>query len=214
MMDSRCILVGAGAFGRELINWARDAESQGRFPPLAGFIDDTHNGLKNPDYNLQSLGSIQDYQPEANDVFLLGVTDPHGKESVVNLLKGKGAKFTTLIHPTAIFARTAKLGEGTILCPLSMVSADAIVGNFVTINSYSGVGHDAHVGDYTTMSGHVDLTGRVKCGRSVFFGTGAKVIPDVSIGDSAIIGSGTLIVRSVQAGVTMYTMPSQKLQMK
>jgi sugar O-acyltransferase (sialic acid O-acetyltransferase NeuD family) len=214
MMDSRCILVGAGAFGRELINWARDAELKDSFPPLAGFIDDTHNGLKNPDYNLQSLGSIQDYQPKNNDIFLMGVSDPQGKESVVNILKGKGAKFITLIHPTAIVAKTARLGEGTILCPLSMVSADATVGNFVTINSYSGVGHDVHIGDYTTMSGHVDLTGRVKCGRSVFLGTGAKVIPDVSIGDSAIIGAGTLIVRSVKAGVTMYAMPSQKLQMK
>lgn len=214
MMDSRCILVGAGAFGRELINWARDAESKGVFPQLAGFIDDTHNGLKNPDYNLQSLGSIQDYQPQPNDIFLMGVADPKGKESVVNLLKSKGAEFITLIHPTAIVARTARLGTGSILCPFSMVSADAIVGDFVTINSYSGVGHDAHVGEYTTMSGHVDLTGRVKCGRSVFFGTGAKVIPDVSIGDSAIIGAGTLIVRSVKAGVTMYAMPSSRLQMK
>jgi sugar O-acyltransferase (sialic acid O-acetyltransferase NeuD family) len=214
MMNSRCILVGAGAFGRELINWARDAESKGSFPPLAGFIDDTHTGLSNPDYDLRSLGSIQDYQPQPNDIFLMGIADPNGKESIVNLLKSKGAEFITLIHPTAIVARTARLGTGSILCPFSMVSADAIVGDFVTINSYSGVGHDAHVGDYTTMSGHVDLTGRVKCGRSVFFGTGAKVIPDVSIGDSAIIGAGTLIVRSVKAGVTMYTMPSQKLQMK
>jgi sugar O-acyltransferase (sialic acid O-acetyltransferase NeuD family) len=214
MMESRCILVGAGAFGRELINWARDAQSKGSFPPLAGFIDDTHNGLKNPDYNLQSLGSIQDYQPQTDDIFLMGIADPKGKESVVTLLKSKGARFITLIHPTAIVARTASLGEGTILCPLSIVSADAVVGDFVTINSYSGAGHDVHIGDYTTMSAHVDLTGRVQCGRSVFFGTGAKVIPDVSIGDSAMIGAGTLIVRSVKAGVTMYAIPSQKLQMK
>jgi sugar O-acyltransferase (sialic acid O-acetyltransferase NeuD family) len=214
MTESKCILVGAGAFGRELINWARDAESQGSFPPLAGFIDDTHTGFSNPDYNLRSLGSIQDYQPQPNDIFLMGVADPHGKESVVNLLKSKGAEFITLIHPTAIVARTARLGKGAILCPFSMISADAIVGNFVTINCYSGVGHDAQVGDYTTMSGHVDLTGRVKCGRSVFFGTGAKVIPDVSIGDAAIIGAGTLIVRSVKSGSTMYAMPSRKLNME
>jgi sugar O-acyltransferase (sialic acid O-acetyltransferase NeuD family) len=214
MTDSKCILVGAGAFGRELINWARDAESKGRFPPLAGFIDDTHTGLKNPAYKLQSLGSIQDYQPAAHDVFLLGVADPHGKEIVVNLLRSKGAKFLSLIHPTAIIASTATVGESAILCPFSMISADAVVGDFVTINCYSGVGHDAQVGDYTTMSGHVDLTGRVKCGRSVFFGTGAKVIPDVSIGDAAIIGAGTLIVRAVKSGATMYAMPSRKLNME
>ncbi len=209
----RCILAGAGAFGRELINWARDAEITGSFPTLAGFIDDTHHKLQNSSYNLSSLGSIQAYQPGTNDVFLLGVSDPQGKESIVNLLKSKGAKFINLIHPTAILAKTATIGEGTILCPLSIVSADAIVGSFVTVNSFSGVGHDVLVGDYTTMSSHVDLTGRVHCGRSVFFGTGAKVIPDVSIGDQAIIGAGALVVRTVQSGSTMYTMPAQKLKL-
>jgi sugar O-acyltransferase (sialic acid O-acetyltransferase NeuD family) len=210
-MEQRCILVGAGAFGRELINWSDDAHVHGIFPPLAGFISDIPNVLDEFDYKLNYLGLISSYQPTPQDLFLLGVSDPKDKESLVISLKSRGAKFITLIHPTAVVAKTARLGEGVILCPSSIVSADAIVGNFVTINCLSLVGHDVNIGDYTTLSCHVDLTGYVKCGHSVFFGTGAKVLPRVSINNSAKIGAGALIVRTVAENSTMFANPAKKL---
>jgi sugar O-acyltransferase (sialic acid O-acetyltransferase NeuD family) len=207
----RCILVGAGRFGRELINWADDAKIHGIFPPLAGFISDIPNSLDGFDYNLNWLGHISNYQPTDRDLFLLSVSVPEDKESLVTVLKARGAKFISLIHPTAVIARTAHLGEGVVCCPYSIISADAVVGNFVTVNCFSGVGHDAIVGDYTTLSAHVDITGGVKCGHSVFFGTSAKVLPDISIGNSAKIGAGALIVRSVPDDSTMFTQPAKKL---
>jgi sugar O-acyltransferase (sialic acid O-acetyltransferase NeuD family) len=210
-MEQRCILVGAGAFGRELINWSNDAHIHGIFPPLAGFISDIPNVLDGFDYKLNYLGLISSYQPTPQDLFLLGISDPKDKEILVISLKNRGAKFITLIHPTAVVARTARLGEGVILCPFSVVSADATIGNFVTINCFSGAGHDVILGDYTTLSASVDLTGGVKCGHSVFFGTGAKVLPHVSIGNSAKIGAGALIVRSVTEGSTMFAAPARKL---
>ena len=210
-MEQRCILVGAGAFGRELINWSDDAHLHGIFPPLAGFISDIPNVLDGFDYKLNYLGLISSYQPAPQDLFLLGVSDPKDKESLVISLKSRGAKFITLIHPTAVVAKTARLGEGVILCPSSIVSADAIVGNFVTINCLSSVGHDVNIGDYTTLSCHVDLTGDVKCGHSVFFGTGAIVLPHVSIDNCAKIGAGALIVRSVAENSTMFANPAKKL---
>ena len=210
-MEQRCILVGAGAFGRELINWSDDAHLHDTFPPLAGFISDIPNVLDGFDYKLNCLGLISSYQPDAQDLFLLGASDPKDKESLVTSLKSRGAKFITLIHPTAVVAKTARLGEGVILCPSSIVSADAIVGNFVTINCLSSVGHDVNIGDYTTLSCHVDLTGDVKCGHSVFFGTGAKVLPHVSIDNCAKIGAGALIVRSVAENSTMFANPAKKL---
>jgi sugar O-acyltransferase (sialic acid O-acetyltransferase NeuD family) len=210
-MDQRCILVGAGEFGRELINWSNDAHLHGIFPPLAGFIDDAPNVLDGFDYKLNYLGLISSYQPTPQDLFLLGVSNPKSKETLVVSLKSRGAKFITLIHPTSVVAKTARLGEGVILCPFSFVSADATIGDFVTINCFSGAGHDVILGDYTTLSAHVDLTGHVKCGHSVFFGTGAKVLPHVSIGNSAKIGAGALIVRSVAENSTMFANPAKKL---
>ncbi|MEH2204211.1 MAG: acetyltransferase [Nostoc sp.] len=210
-MEQRCILVGAGAFGRELINWVYDAQTHGIFPPLDGFISDIPNVLDGFDYKLTWLGQISTYQPTDRDLFLLGIGDPKDKESLVTSLKNRGGKFITLIHPTAVLARTARLGEGVILCPFSVISADATIGNFVTFNCFSGAGHDVQVGDYTTVSSHVDLTGGVKCGHSVFFGTGAKVLPHVSIGNSAKIGAGALIVRTVTEGSTMFAAPARKL---
>ena len=209
-MGGRLILVGAGSFGRELINWAYDIAEQGG-SAFSGYLDATPDVLAGSAYALPWLGTPDDFVPQAGDQLVLGIADPVAKQAVADKLRAKGARFARLIHPTAVIARTAVLGEGAVLCPHSLVSADARVGDFVAINAMSSVGHDVVVGDYTTLSGHVDLTGFVQVGEGCFFGTGAKVLPKVKIGNRAKIGAGTTIMRTVQDEAVMYTLPAKRL---
>lgn len=209
-MSSRLILVGAGGFGRELINWAEDAAAQGG-QAFAGYLDMHADVLAGSAYALPWLGTPDGYAPQAGDEFVIAIGDPAGKRAVVEQLRARGARFARLIHPSAVVARTAVLGEGVVLCPHSMVSADARVGDFVAVNTLSSVGHDAVVGAYTTLSGHVDLTGYVQVGEGCFFGSGARVLPKVKVGARARIGAGATIMRNVAEDATMFTMPAKKL---
>lgn len=210
-MNQKVILVGAGGFGREVISWATDAHLHGKFPKIAGFLDDNSKALDDFDYGIPFLGEIETYQPYENDVFLLGVANPPTKEKVVQLLKSKGGIFLTLIHPTAVVTRTAVIGEGVVICPFALISADTKIGSYVTVNAMSSIGHDSIIGDYSTLSGHVDVTGQVVVGESVFFGSGAKVVPRIKIGSGAKIGAGCTVMRSVSPSVTVYTAPARKL---
>ena len=209
-MEQRLILVGAGGFGRELINWSWDIEARGG-SAFAGYLDINVDVLAGSAYALPWLGTPDDYVPRAEDRFVVAIGDPAGKRKVVAGLRERGARFASLIHPTAVVARTATLGEGVVLCPHSLVSADARVGAFVALNATSSVGHDAVVGDYSTLSAHVDLTGNVRIGEGVFFGSGARVLPKVKVGAGARIGAGATIMRTVPDGATMFTMPAKKL---
>ncbi|WP_081986647.1 acetyltransferase [Chitinibacter sp. ZOR0017] len=211
MKSLRWILVGAGGFGRELICWADDCLESADRIGFSGFLDSNAGALDNFSYQLDWLGSIESYNPQENDRFILGVGDPATKQKIVNALKAKGAIFGQLIHPSATIAKTAILGEGVIVCPHSLVSADCSIGSFVSINALSSVGHDAFIGDYVTLSAHVDLTGGVKVGDFAFFGTGAKVLPKVSIGENSLIGAGAIIIRTVKPGSVMYAQPAKKL---
>jgi UDP-3-O-[3-hydroxymyristoyl] glucosamine N-acyltransferase len=112
----------------------------------------------------------------------MAIANPESKRRVAAELQAMGARFVTVVHPSAVIAGSARLGEGVTVCPFSLVSADAIVGDFVAINTMSSVGHDVQLGAFSTLSAHVDLTGRVKVGEGVFFGTGAKVLPGLKIG--------------------------------
>lgn len=210
-MKRRLIVAGGGAFARELINWADDAAARGNGVPVSGFLDRSEHALDGFSYALAWRGDIDDYVPAEDEAVLVAIGDPHGKRAVVERLRARGARFASLVHPSAVIARSARLGEGVVICPQAVVSADAEVGDFAAINVGSCVGHDARLGAYSTLSSQVDLTGFVEVGEAVFFGSGARVLPKVSVGAGAKIGAGAVIMRRVPEGAVMFAMPAKQV---
>ena len=210
-MTKRLILVGCGAFARELINWVDDLVDMRKSIPISGFLDDNPEALSAFSYSVPYISSIQSYIPEAGDELLMAVGDPKAKKKLYAELKKKGASFAQLIHPSAIVARTAWLGEGVVVCPQAFVSADAIVGELCAINGNASVGHDVKLGGFSTLSSHVDLTGWVQVDECVFFGSGARVLPKVKVGFGARIGAGAVVMRSVPADAVVYAPPAKRL---
>jgi sugar O-acyltransferase (sialic acid O-acetyltransferase NeuD family) len=214
MASGRLVIVGGGGFGRELICWAADCAEAGLLPPVAGIIDDGGDPLAGYDYSTPRLAGIEDYRPADGDLLVMAIGDPAAKQSVAEKLSGRGGRFATLIHPSAVVARSASLEEGVVVCPQALISADASVGRLVIINALSSVGHDVRVGDYSTLSAHVDLTGFVSVGSSVLVGSGAKVLPKVKVGEGATIGAGATVYRNVPAGATVYAAPAKVMGRK
>lgn len=209
-MKTRLILVGSGSFGRELINWSYDIFSDSEQDGFQAYLGGPED-FKEYSYELKCLGTVKDYIPMENDRFVIAVGDPETKKMLVEQLSARGGKFATLIHPSAVVARTAILEEGVVICPQAVISSDCRISRFVAVNVLSSVGHDAFVGEYSTLSAHVDLTGFVHVGDLVFFGTSAKVLPKVKIGRKSRIGAGSTILRNVADESVMYVMPAKKL---
>lgn len=206
----RVIIAGGGGFGREVLSWALDCHEAGRLPEVAGFLDDKADSLIG--FHLPRIGSIADYVPQPQDRIIVAIGKPATKRKVVEALQAKGAQFATLLHPSAVIARTANVEEGVILCPFTMVNPNARAGRFVTIISFSGLGHDAQAGEYSTISSHVDITGGAVLGSQVFVGSGARILPGVSVGDGAVVGAGSVVMRRVKAGATVFTQPARVLR--
>lgn len=210
-MENRLILIGAGGFGREVLSWAYHANSKDLFPKVGFYIDDNSAVSLNSSYNCSCLGFISDYVVQPGDRFLMGIASPSVKEKIYDKFLNHLDKFVTLVHPSAVVARTATIGRGVVLCPFSLISADVCIGDFVTVNAMSSIGHDSVVGRFSTLSGHVDITGQVNVGNNVFFGTGAKVVPRIKIGSNSKIGAGCTVMRSVKEGATYITQPAKNL---
>jgi len=211
MTTKRLILVGCGAFARELINWVEDLADLGKSISVTGFLDDNPNALQGFPYSVPYLGTISAFIPQSGDQLLMAIGDPMAKKSLFVALKNKGATFANLIHPSAVIARSAKLGEGVVVCPQAFISADATVGDLCAINGSASVGHDVKLGSFATLSAHVDLTGWVQVDECVFFGSGARVLPKVKIGTRARIGAGAVVMRSVPADTVVYAPPAKRL---
>ena len=208
-MRHQFVLVGGGGLARELAGWLH-LDGNSSTGNARGYLSSKEEPAMVA-YGLPWLGTIEEFDVESDDRLVLAIGDPTVKSSVVALLALDPSHFTTFVHPSAVIHPSATLGNGVIIFPLSAVSADAVVEDFVTVNLLCTVGHDTRIGSCSTLSAHVDLTGRVKVGASVFFGSGARVLPDIVIGAGARIGAGATVVRTVPDGATVYTAPAKRL---
>lgn len=211
-MGKKIILVGGGAFARELLSWILDASDVTPLPPVAGFLDDMQDAFTGfPGSDIRWYGAPSAYQPEEGDLFAIAIGDTSAKASICATLTAKGAKFLSLIHPSAVLSRSARLGDGVIVGPNAYIATHAVLGDYVCVNSLTGIGHDAVVGASATISSQVDVTGGVTIGEQVFIGSGARLLPRISVGERTRIGAGSIVVRSVKPDTTMFAKPAGKL---
>jgi sugar O-acyltransferase (sialic acid O-acetyltransferase NeuD family) len=203
------LIVGAGGFGREVLAWCRADPDHGRTWQVAGFLDDGVPKVAPP---LPVMGRIVDHQPAADQSLLLALGSPVMKAKVVPMLRERGARFRTFVHPTAILGSDVEIGAGTVVCPRVVLTVNVTIGAFVTLNVSSSVGHDARIGDYSTLSGHCDVTGFVTLGAGVLLGSHSAVTPGRKVGDGAVIGAGAVVFTNVPAGVTVVGNPARPLR--
>ena len=204
----KIVIVGAGGFGRELLWWIKDINRVENKWEIAGFIDDDPNALDGYDCDYPIIGSIKDWQPKQDEEFALAFGSPTLKRKIVDILKSKGAKFATIIHPTAMLSEFAKVGEGLIMFPYSKISCNTTVGDFVTLLA-TPIGHDTLIGDYTVISGGCNIVRNVKIGKDVFLAAGVCIAQDVQIGDGAYLGLGSVVLKDVPAGATAFGNPAR-----
>lgn len=207
----RLVVIGAGGFGREVWAWATQSVQFEREWTLKGFIDDNLNALRDKPSPGKILDTLKDYAPAAEDVFVCALGVPASKKKCTELIAARGGRFTQLHHRTAVLGNEVTSGDGVILCPFSVVSANNRLGRGVVLNLHATVDHDAEVGDWTQINCHCDLTASVKVGQEVFFGSSCSVIPNVSIGDRAYIGAGSVVLRNVAADTKVVGVPARRI---
>jgi sugar O-acyltransferase (sialic acid O-acetyltransferase NeuD family) len=209
----RLIIIGAGGFGREVLCYANDIEANGCDWKVYGFLNDDEYADALDNYNVpySIIGSIKGYMPQDDDVFVCAIGDPKAKLQICKSMKARGAKFISLIHPTAYIGQRAQFGEGLIMAPRASIGPDTTIGNFVTINTNSGFGHDSSAEDGCTLSALCDVTGYCYLEEGVFLGTHVSVLPHVRVGKYAKIGAGSVIYKKVPEGAIMYVSPAKRL---
>ena len=207
----KLIIIGAGAFGREVFAWARQTPQHNTEWTIKGFLDDRVNALKDYDYDVGIISGAEDYTPEENDLFVCALGDPASKQKYAEIILKKGGVFTNIIHPTTVLGHNVRLGKGIITCPHVTLSSDCRVGDFVSINGKSGIGHDVQIGDWSCIQSYCDLTGFAKIGKSVTVNSHGVVLPHVEVGDGAVVGAGSVVIKKVKPGTTVFGVPAMPL---
>ena len=205
------IIVGASGFGREMVKYIEDINTVSPTWNILGFLDDNPQALDGYPCDHNVIGTIKEWIPSEGEYFVCALAFPKVKKLVVECLEAKGAKFITLIHPTAMIHPHCKIGKGCVVTPYSSISTNAAIDDYVSVLG-SNVAHDAYVGKWSTLSGKCALNGHVQVGEMVYMGCGVFVAPSKKIGDGATVGIGSVVIKNVKSGTTVFGNPAKKLE--
>ncbi len=184
------VIIGAGGFGREVLQYSRDAGLE-----VKGFVDD--QAVDGGVTGLPVLGTIGGYEPAPGDEFLLAIGRPELRLAIGQQLRDRGARFTTLVHPLAYVASSAEIGEGSIIAPFATIGAHAVLGRDVVLTFYASVAHDCVVGNASALSPYSVCNGGGRLGEAAFLGAAAVVNPLRSVGAHARVAAGSVVYRDV-----------------
>ena len=201
------IIVCAGSMGREVLQMVKDINRVTPTWNVLGFLSDVPETLSGYSYEEKIIGTIQSWNVEPNQYFALAISDCKCKKSIVKILSSKGAKFATIIHPSALVSDTAKIGVGCIIYWNLDLGPDCCVGNYCTV--MGTVGHNSSIGDYSTICGNTSVNGHVSIGTETFVGSNVAIVPNTIIGNNVYIGLGSVVIKNVKDGSRIFGNPAK-----
>lgn len=207
-------IVGAGGFGREVMPLVSAMLGMARDGSRSVFVDDnppskTINGI-------EVMTTADFVGMDGTLYFNIAIANSKVRELLANKLISGGAKPFAVSAANSINLSNNEIGEGSILCPFTSVTANARIGRFFHSNIYSYVAHDCVIGDFVTFAPGVHCNGLVVIEDHAYIGTGAIIkqgTPDqpITIGKGAIVGMGAIITKSVAPYTTVVGNPARPL---
>ena len=202
-------ILGAGGYGREVLQYIRDLNAAGTEIEAAGFLDDDPDSLRGyADLGIDVVGSLSDERYLRQDC-VIAVGAPHLRRQWREAVMAAGGSLVSVVHPTAWFAPSAQLGAGSVVCPLAFIGVHAQLGQNVAVSPRVTVGHDAVIGEDSVLLPHTAISGAARLGQGVLCGTHTTVSPLVSVGDWAQISAGAFANKDVPARALAFGNPAR-----
>lgn len=184
----------------EVIGFLNDRETEPiNGSPIIGKIDKetVHNYLNDPDvYFFYTLISVK-----LNFNFLHKLLDLEIPEE----------RFATLVHPTAVVSKYAKIGFGTCIQPFVSVGPNVNIGNHVQIYAQSLIGHGAILDNYSYVANNACIGADVHLKEGAYLGTNATTLEFVSLGKWSITGIGAVVLKDVADYAKMVGNPARQI---
>jgi len=211
-------IVGAGGFGREVMPLVeamlKSELANTRYDTV--FIDED---VTKKSVNGHLVMSFDEFfaHTATEKFFNIAITNFKVRKKFAELLISKNIKPFSIRAFNNLDLSHNEIGEGAILCPFTILTANTKIGKFFHANLYSYIAHDCVIGDYVTFAPNVQCNGGVIIKDHAYIGTGVIIkqsTPEkpIIIGEGAILGMGAVVTKSVADYQTVVGNPARKLE--
>ena len=208
-------VIGAGGFGKVVLDTIKEIN---RIKPsylIAGFIDDDDSMKNKIVCGTEIIGGLEYFRNEICQhkrvSAVISIANPKIKERIVKYLGGM-VEWETIIHPLAYVSESAEIGSGCVVQNFCSVNSEAVLGDHCSVVCNCLIGHDVVIGGFSSFMPLSGIGGNCKISTGVFVGIGAIVLQGLSIGSDAVIGPGSLVLNSVEDGATVMGNPAKRVK--
>jgi sugar O-acyltransferase (sialic acid O-acetyltransferase NeuD family) len=203
------VIVGAGGFGREVLDVIEAINAAGGDLDFRGFVDDGPVDEELLGRRGAPLLGTSDALREMDVSFVAAIGNGSARRKVVERLADGLSKPVILVHPAASVGKDNRIDPGCILTAGSRVTTNIALGAHVQLHVNSTVGHDSTLHDFVSVFPGATVSGNVTIGAGATIGTGANVLPGLTVGEDAFVGAGAVVTRDVAPGVTVVGSPAR-----
>jgi acetyltransferase EpsM len=194
-------IYGAGGHSKVVIDAARKSGF------LVDYVIDSDPKKHGKTFqNAKIINEDTSFEPDSNLIVAVG-------DNAVRAMKydyyGKQVNIAKVIHPNALVASSASVGNGSVLFARAVLNAGAKVGENAVINTGAIIEHDCVIDDHAQICPGAVLTGGVQVGEGAFVSAGATVIPGIKIGQWSVIAAGSVVIEDVPDGVMVAGCPAK-----
>ncbi len=202
---NKLVIIGASGHGKVI---ADIAENVGYSDIV--FLDDSPHAVSCGSYNV--VGKCSDAATLAESDFVVAIGNAVIRKKIQTELSNAGLNIVSLIHPSAVVACTATIGEGTVVMAGAVVNPYAKIGRGCIVNTCASVDHDCVIGDFVHISVGAHVAGTVTVGDNTWIGIGASVSNNVSITGGCMIGAGAVVVKDINEPGTYVGVPARGIK--
>lgn len=203
-------IYGSGGIGCELCDIVDKINIDGKRWRKVSFVDDVRTERVWYNREVFRFGEMLAETENCECVIALG--EPAFRRSLYERLLEHEISLATIIDPTAVVSRTAKIGKGCIIGPHSFVSSNTRLDDNSMLEIQTVVGHDIYVGRHAVVSSCSVLGGNSHVGHESFVGLNCTIKEGARIGDQCIIGMGSSVFSDIGDGYIALGNPARPVR--
>lgn len=216
MNKKKIIIIGAGGNANVFKSTISDINEANNQFEILGYLDDKLS--KNKSINVKgkiTQNNVNKYK-KYKDVFFLwslsGVKFGIKGLAKFSRLKIEKKKFLTLIHPTAIVSKFAKIGYGVTIHPFVNIGPEVNIKNNVHIFSQSLIGHNTYLDNFSYVASNATIGAFVKVNQGGYIGMNSTIRERVKIGKWSIVGMGSVVLNNIKSHKVVVGNPAYYLK--
>ena len=208
MPSGSLVIVGAGGHA-DVVRAAAEASGW----RIAAHVDETvacdaiHRGV-------QMLGGVNalDRAIELSENVHVAIGNNAVRERLASEVTRRGARLTTIVHPSAFVDPSATVEAGTAVLAVAAINPLATIGTAVIVNTGAIVEHHCHLDDAVHVAPGAVMGGHCRIGAQALIGLGARLRDRIAVGANALVGTGAVVVSDVGEDATVIGVPARAIR--